>query len=88
MRSRGAETKDFPSDIDDLAQVSPVYETLTGWEERLAGVRTLEQLPAAARAYVRRVEEVAGVPVVCISVGADRGETILLSNPFDQPTRR
>jgi adenylosuccinate synthase len=33
------------------------------------------------------VEEVAGVPVVCISVGADRGETILLQNPFDQPPR-
>ena len=83
----GAETREFPSDVDDLAQVAPVYETLPGWEERLAGVRTLEQLPAAARAYVRRVEEVAGVPVVCISVGADRGETILLQNPFDQPPR-
>ncbi len=83
----GAETKDFPSDIDDLAQVSPVYETLEGWEERLAGARTFDQLPAAARAYVRRVEEVAGVPVVCISVGAERGETILLNNPFEQPTR-
>jgi len=84
----GAETKDFPSDIDDLAQVSPVYETLEGWEEGLAGARTVDQLPAAARAYVKRVEEVAGVPVICVSVGADRGETILLSNPFDQPTRR
>ena len=84
----GAETKDFPSDIDDLAQVTPVYETLEGWEERLAGARTFDQLPAAARTYVRRVEEVAGVPVVCISVGADRGETILLNNPFEQQTRR
>jgi adenylosuccinate synthase len=84
----GVETKDFPSDIDDLAQVTPVYETLEGWEERLAGARTFDQLPAAARTYVRRVEEVAGVPVVCISVGADRGETILLSNPFEQQTRR
>ena len=84
----GAETKDFPSDIDDLAQVTPVYETLAGWEERLAGARTFDQLPAAARTYVRRVEEVAGVPVVCISVGADRGETILLNNPFEQQTRR
>src|SRR5215475_12225483 len=64
----GAHTGDFPSDVDDLAKVSPVYETLPGWEERLAGVRSVDQLPAAARAYVRRVEEVAGVPVVCISV--------------------
>ena len=84
----GAQTGDFPSDVDDLAQVSPVYETLSGWEERLAGVRSFEQLPSAARAYVRRVEEVAGVPLMCISVGADRGETILLENPFDRPSRR
>jgi len=84
----GAHTADFPSDVDDLAQVSPVYETLPGWDERLAGVRSVDQLPAAARAYVRRVEEVAGVPVVCISVGADRGETILLENPFDRPSPR
>jgi adenylosuccinate synthase len=79
---RGAPTADFPADPEDFQQVRPVYETLAGWEERLAGVRSFEQLPAAARAYVRRVEEVAGVPVICVSVGADRGETILVSNPF------
>jgi len=84
----GARTEEFPSDVEDLGQVSPVYETLAGWEERLAGARSVDQLPVAARAYVRRVEEVSGVPVVCVSVGADRGETILLSNPFDQVTRR
>jgi adenylosuccinate synthase len=74
--------------VDDLAQVSPTYEKVSGWEESLASVRSFDQLPAAARAYVRRVEEIAGVPVVCISVGADRGETILLSNPFDRTSRR
>jgi adenylosuccinate synthase len=85
---RGGQTEDFPSDVDELAEVSPVYETLRGWDERLAGVRSFEELPAAARAYVRRVEEVAGVPVVCVSVGADRGETILLENPFETATPR
>src|SRR5262249_26573901 len=84
---RGAEIRDFPSDVEDLAQVSPVYETLPGWDERLAGVRTLEQLPAAARAYVRRVEGGCGGPVVCSSRGADRGETILLENPFEPGER-
>ena len=78
----GARIDDLPADPEDFERVSPNYETLSGWEERLAGVRSFEQLPAAARAYVRRVEEVAGVPVVCVSVGADRGETILLTNPF------
>jgi len=79
---RGAATDDLPADPEDFQQVKPVYETLAGWEERLSGVRTFEQLPATARAYVRRVEEVAGVPVVCVSVGAERGETILVTNPF------
>jgi len=79
---RGAATDDLPADPEDFQQVKPVYETLAGWEERLSGVRTFEQLPATACAYVRRVEEVAGVPVVCVSVGAERGETILVTNPF------
>jgi adenylosuccinate synthase len=79
---RGAETGELPVDAEDFEQVTPVYESMPGWEERLAGVRSFDQLPAAARNYVRRVEELAGVPVVCVSVGADRGETILLQNPF------
>jgi adenylosuccinate synthase len=78
----GKKVTELPTDHEDLERVKPVYETLPGWEEPLAGVRTLDELPAAALRYVRRVEEVAGVPVVCISVGADRGETILLQNPF------
>src|SRR5262249_42299402 len=84
---RGAEIRDFPSDVEDLAQVSPVYETLPGWDERLAGGRTLEQLPAAAPAYVRPGEAGCGGPGGCISVGADRGETILLENPFEPGER-
>jgi adenylosuccinate synthase len=79
----GQPLSELPTDPDDFGRVTPVYETLPGWTERLGGARSFSELPAAARAYVRRVEEVAGVPVVCVSVGADRGETILLKNPFD-----
>ena len=68
---------------DDFGRVTPLYETLPGWSERLGGARSFSDLPSAARSYVKRVEEVAGVPVVCVSVGADRGETILLRNPFE-----
>jgi len=74
---------ELPTDPDDFGRVTPVYETLPGWAESLGGARTFSDLPATARAYVRRVEAVAGVPVVCVSVGADRGETIVLKNPFD-----
>ena len=78
----GKRTENLPGDLEDLARAKPVYEELPGWEQKLAGARTLDDLPPAAMRYVRRVEELSGVPVVCISVGADRGETILLSNPF------
>jgi adenylosuccinate synthase len=78
----GAEVKELPGDLDELSRVTPIYEELPGWVDRLATARTLEDLPEAALKYVRRVEELCGVPVVCISVGAERGETILLQNPF------
>jgi adenylosuccinate synthase len=79
---KGQRLSELPCDLEDFAQVRPVYETLPGWNERLAGVRTFDELPANAKRYVRRVEEIGGVPVWCVSVGADRGETILLQNPF------
>lgn len=79
----GRRVTELPGDYEDLERVKPVYETHPGWSEPLTGARSFDQLPANTRAYVRRIEEVSGVPVVCISVGADRGETILLQNPFD-----
>ncbi len=78
----GRRMTELPGELEDLSRVTPIYEELPGWEKPLAGCRTLEDLPATALRYVRRVEEMVGVPVVCISVGAERGETILLSNPF------
>jgi adenylosuccinate synthase len=78
----GKRITELPGDYEDLARVKPIYETMPGWDEKLAGVRTFEELPENAKRYVRRVEEICGVPVNCISVGADRGETVLLQNPF------
>ncbi|PTL77461.1 adenylosuccinate synthase [Vitiosangium sp. GDMCC 1.1324] len=78
----GKRITELPGDYEDLARVKPIYETLPGWDDKLAGVRTFDELPENAKRYVRRVEEIGGVPVVCISVGADRGETVLLQNPF------
>ncbi len=78
----GQRITELPGDYEDLGRVKPIYETLPGWDEKLAGVRTFDELPENAKRYVRRVEEISGVPVTCISVGADRGETVLLQNPF------
>ncbi|MDY7225261.1 adenylosuccinate synthase [Hyalangium rubrum] len=78
----GQRITELPGDYEDLGRVKPIYETMPGWDEKLAGVRTFDELPENAKRYVRRVEEISGVPVTCISVGADRGETVLLQNPF------
>jgi adenylosuccinate synthase len=73
----------FPIDqLDPPGLIQPVYVDLPGWKERLENVRVLDELPATARAYVRFIEEQAGVPVFLVSVGPRRSETIMLHNPF------
>lgn len=62
--------------------VQPVYEELPGWQESTLGASTVDMLPAAARAYIARVEEVVGAPIDIISTGPDRSETIVLKDPF------
>ncbi len=78
----GQKLTELPGDIEEFSRVQPIYEELPGWDQSLAGARTVEDLPKNAQRYVRRVEEIVGIPVVCVSVGAERGETILLQNPF------
>ncbi|HTA91075.1 MAG TPA: adenylosuccinate synthase [Polyangiaceae bacterium] len=68
--------------LDPPGKVQPVYVEMPGWKERLEGVRVLDDLPSAARAYVRFIEEQAGAPVYLVSVGPRRSETIMLHNPF------
>ena len=66
-----------PQGEGDLARVTPVYETLPGFEENISDSTTLEALPENVRAYIRRIEELVGVPVAIVSVGADREQTIV-----------
>ncbi|WP_339670546.1 adenylosuccinate synthase [Dasania marina] len=72
-----------PVDSDDYAKLVPVYEDVPGWTESTLGAQTLEALPAAARAYIKRIEEVVGAPIDIISTGPDRVETIVLRHAFD-----
>ncbi len=69
----------FPAEYgaDALAEWSPVYEELSGWQENIAGVRAFADLPAAAREYVRLVEDVIGVPIHFIGVGPERTQMIM-----------
>ncbi len=76
-RSGGELVSEFPSESGRLAQCEPVYESLPGWTRPTRGVTRFEELPAAARRYVARLEEVSGVPVALISTGSDRHETIV-----------
>ncbi len=73
----GQEKTFFPANIDRLAQAKPVYETLPGWDDDITGIATFEALPANAKAYVLRVEEIVGKPVEMIGVGPKRSQTIV-----------
>jgi adenylosuccinate synthase len=74
----GQRSTRFPSHVDDVRRVQPVYETLPGWKEDLTGARSLDDLPQAARDYLARVSELVGVPVEMVSVGPERSQTILV----------
>jgi adenylosuccinate synthase len=72
----------FPVGAEDAAHCEPIYETMPGWTESTVGAKTMEALPANARAYVKRIEELVGVPIDMVSTGPDREETIVLRHPF------
>ncbi|MGH9030721.1 MAG: adenylosuccinate synthase [Acidimicrobiia bacterium] len=61
-----------------LHKVRPVYETVPGWGSEIDGAARIDDLPSAARDYVRFVEELAGVPVTFVSVGPSREQTVVL----------
>jgi adenylosuccinate synthase len=72
----------FPVGAEDAAACEPIYEEMPGWKETTVGAKTLESLPANARAYIDRIEKLVGVPIDMISTGPDREETIVLRHPF------
>ena len=76
-RCNGATLTEMPGDQAQLAACEPVYETLAGWTKPTAGVRNFEDLPAEARAYVARLEEITGVPAAVVSTGSAREDTII-----------
>ena len=71
-----------PAGAEAFAECQPVYEELPGWQESTVGVKSMDGLPANARAYLKRLEEVTGIPIDMVSTGPDRTETIILKHPF------
>ncbi len=79
----GETTRAFPSHVDDLRRVKPIYETLPGWSEDITGCRSIDELPENAKAYLNRVSELVGLPVSIVSVGPGRDQT-MLAQDLDQ----
>ncbi|MBI2831823.1 MAG: adenylosuccinate synthase [Chloroflexi bacterium] len=72
----GKEIDYFPSSISDLARCQPLYEEFPGWQTCTNDIRKIEQLPAEARQYLKRLEELINCPISIVSVGQKRGQTI------------
>lgn len=75
--------KAFPATLEELQTAEPVYETHPGWKRSTSGIESYHDLPGAARAYLRRIEEICGIPVALVSVGPEREKTLWLDRFFE-----
>ncbi|MBI4412015.1 MAG: adenylosuccinate synthase [Deltaproteobacteria bacterium] len=73
---------DLPANLEILGNCKPVYKEIKGWSESLRGIKKVKDLPKNVRDYIKRIEDYLEVPVVLLSLGPQRGEDIILSNPF------
>lgn len=76
--------KIFPACIEELELSQPIYETHPGWKKSTRDVKIYDDLPHNARAYIRRIEELCGVPISLISVGPEREKTLWLDCFFNE----
>ena len=67
----------IPARIEDFEQCQPKYIELDGWTEDITNVKSFEELPENAKAYLQTLEELVGIPIVLFSVGPDRNQTII-----------
>jgi adenylosuccinate synthase len=72
----------LPADANEQARLTPVYETMEGWNCSTRGARSWADLPAQAVKYVRRIEELIGAPVALLSTSPERDDTIMVRDPF------
>lgn len=79
---RGEFLEDFPQDLEVFRECHPVYEEMEGWKSDISSATALDQLPAQARRYLEKLEEVVGCPIVLVSVGPRRDQTFQIRNPF------
>jgi adenylosuccinate synthase len=82
-RIGGRELDYLPAGLTDQAAVAPIYEQVPGWSEATRGARDWSGLPAAAMAYVRRLEALVGAPVFLLTTSPERNDLIVLKDPFE-----
>jgi adenylosuccinate synthase len=74
----GNKTKDYPTDPDSIKKAKPIYEEVDGWECDISNITNFKDLPDNAKKYLKRIEELSGVPVSILSIGPKRSQTIIL----------
>jgi adenylosuccinate synthase len=72
----------FPSDVAILEKCQPIYEELDGWQESINGIRNSKKLPAGARNYMSRLEDLLSCPISLVSVGPNRRQIVLVKDFF------
>ena len=83
-KADGTRITRMPATLKELGECQPVYEELDGWTDDISGARSLEDLPAAPRRYVERIQELVGVNLLTFGVGPERNQTVVLDNVWAQ----
>ncbi len=76
----GTRTEELPMTQTEFHHAKPIYEMLPGWSEDISGAKTMEDLPANARSYIKFLEDVSGTPISAVGVGQDRNATISIND--------
>ena len=79
----GKEIDYYPASLKELDRCHPVYEELPAWQEDITQVKSWDELPENAKKFLNRIVELVGVPLVTVSVGPDREQTVVLKNPWE-----
>ena len=72
----------MPATLPPFERCKPIYVEMPGWKEDISGIRSFDELPEAAKNYVRKIEELTRIKVAVLSVGPDRTQTVLLHDVF------
>jgi adenylosuccinate synthase len=83
----GQEIRDFPSNSRVFAKCRPVYKSLPGWKTSTQDCKSLADLPLEAQNYLKFLEDLLEIPIAIVSLGASRGQTIIVEDPIHGPKR-